>query len=188
VATRRIAGIVAPLLVTVAAAALLLRLLNGVPAYWQRLTAAPKPAPMALAERLEYSSIEEAGSALGVEILTPSYFPSYLEWPPVSVRGQREPVRVVSMLFSSTDGLQALQIRELFWAGEEPPFPIPEPADVMERQTVEVNGVPAELILGKGQADTQVNQLRWRLGDIHLIATTICPPEELLRIARSIHR
>ena len=184
---RDVAGVLGPLILVTAATMMVLRLLNALPAYWVSQTSPPPPAPMALADRLEYLSIEVAQADLGIVIATPSYFPSYLEWPPASIRGQREPVRVVSMLFTSTDGLQALQIRELFWSGKELPFPVPEPADVVERRQVDVNGTPATLLLGKGQSDTRVNQLRWQANGIHLVATTIYPPEELLRIASSIH-
>ncbi len=184
---RQIGGVVAPIAVTVVAAVLLLRLLNALPTYWESLTSSPRSAPMLLAERLEYGSIEEAEADLGVKVLTPAFFPSYLQWPPASVRGQREPARVVSLLFTSTNGLQALQIRELYWPGDDLPFPVPEPAEVVARQTVGVNGTQGTLILGKGQSDTMVNQLRWRAGGVHLIATTIYPADDLLQIARSIH-
>ncbi|MGE5617812.1 MAG: hypothetical protein ACM3US_00980 [Sphingomonadaceae bacterium] len=180
-------GILAPLLLTVAVAVLALRLLNAVPAHWQRLTGGPPPAPPVLAERLQFSSIEEAEAELGVRALLPAYFPSSLAWPPASVRGQREPARVVSLLFLSADGRQALQIREVFSPEEALPFPLPEPVEVLERRDVAVNGVVGLLLLGRGQDGAAVNQVRWRHGGAHLVVTTIYPPEELLRIAESMH-
>ncbi|HZK67481.1 MAG TPA: hypothetical protein VFD42_08075 [Chloroflexota bacterium] len=182
----RAAGFLLPLMVTLVAAVLTLRLLDALPAYWQSWTT-PRSAPPVLAERLEYATIEEAERGLEVRIALPSYFPSYLRWPPATIRGQPEPVKVASLLFLSSQGQQALQIRELFWPGEEIPLPIPEPAGDVRRTEVRLGDAPALLIQGQGQDGTPINQLRWRAGGMHLVATTIYPPEELLRIASSIH-
>ncbi len=184
---RELPGILAPLVVTVVAAVLLLRVLNLVPDYWQRLIAGPPPALPVLSERLEFPSLEAAERELRVRIATPSYFPSTLIWPPASIRGQREPARVASLLFLSSDGQQALQVRELFSPGEELPFPIPEPMEVLERRDVPVNGAAGRLLIGRGQGGGQVNQLRWHANGVHLVVTTIYSPEELLRISESIH-
>ncbi len=183
---RDLPGLLGPLLVTVVAAAVALRLLNGLPAYLGSLLAPPPPAPLALTERLEYPTIEAAEQELGVRVSTPSYFPSYIRWPPAAIRGQREP-RVVSLRFNSSDGQQVLQIREIFWTSENLPFPVPEPLEVLERREVDVNGAEGRLLVGRGQGTTSVNQLRWRVAGVHLVVTTIYSPEELLRIGRSIH-
>lgn len=175
------------MIATVVVVAVALQLLDGVPETIRRLVAGKTPVPYALSERLEYPSIEAAEKELGVQIMLPSYFPSYLAWPPAAVRGQAEPVKVVSMLFHSEDGQQGLQIREVYWPDAELPFPIPGPLDLLERRGVDLNGVPGQLLLGRGQSNSQVNQLRWRYGGVHIVVTTIYPVEELLRIARSMH-
>ena len=59
--------------------------------------------------------------------------------------------------------------------------------EVVERKEVEVDGSTGRLLLGRGQTGQTVNQLRWRANGIHLVVTSIYPPEELLRIAESIH-
>ncbi len=183
---RELPGILAPLLLTVAAAVLLLRLLNAVPEYWERVNTGPLPAQPVLNERLQFPTLEAAEAELRVAIGVPSYFPASLVWPPASIRGQLEPARVVSLLFLSTDGQQALQIREIFSPGEELPFPIPEPIQLLERKEVPVNGSMGQLLLGRSLEGTPVNQLRWRANGVHLVVTTILPPEELLRISESI--
>jgi hypothetical protein len=184
---RELPGILGPLLLTVAVAVLLLRLLNAAPDYWARLAAGQSPARPVLNEKVEFHSIEEAERELGVKVAIPIYFPSSLIWPPASIRGQQEPARVVSLLFLSADGRQALQIREIFSREEESPLPVPEPIDVLERREVEVNGIGGLLLLGRSQDGGTLNQLRWHTGGVHLVVTTIYPPEELLRISESIH-
>ena len=183
---RALPGILGPLALTVAVIAVGLRLLNGAPAYMTNLVAGPLPASMVLDERLIYPSVEAAGKDLGVKVHVPAYFPSYLSWPPYSVRGQREPVKVVSFLVRSAEGQQALQVREIFWVGDNLPFQVPEPADLAETRSVEVDGVPAKLLVGTGSDASAVNQLRWHAGGVHFVVTTIYPPEELLRIAGSM--
>lgn len=184
---RELPGIFTPLVVTVIAAVLLLKTLNVVPDYWHYLIAGPQPPMPALNESLAFPSLEAAEGELQVKIATPTYFPSSLVWPPASIRGQRQPLQVVSLLFLSSDGQQALQIREIFSSGEQLPFPIPEPMVVLERRDVTVNGAAAQLLLGQGQGGGIVNQLRWQVAGLHLVVTTVYPPEELLRIAESIH-
>lgn len=183
---RQVLGIIAPLAGTVLVMAVALRLLNGVPAFVENLVAGPPPPQNALDERLSYPSIEAAEKELGVKVSLPSYFPSYLMWPPSSVRGQKQPARVVSILFQSSTGQQGLQIREIFWQGYDLPFPVPEPLDVVQRADVDVDGVAGQLLAGSGQDSMPVNQLRWHFGGIHYILTTIYPPDELLKIARSM--
>jgi hypothetical protein len=183
---RQLPGIAMPLVIVVVVVVFTLRWLNGVPAYVENLVAGPRPPQSVLDERLSFSSIEAAERDLGVKVGVPVYFPSFLVWPPSSIRGQREPVRVVSLLFRSNDNMQGLQIREIFWSGEDLPFPVPEPLVVTERRGVDVDGVPGSLLVGDGQSGTAVNQLRWRAGGVHFIVTTVYPPEELLTIARSI--
>ncbi|HEX9017525.1 MAG TPA: hypothetical protein VF960_16140 [Chloroflexota bacterium] len=184
---KALTGIIWPFVLAVAVIAIGLRLLNGVPGYVAYLTAGPTPVPNVLDERLSFPSVEAAQKDLGVKVWVPFYFPSYLSWPPATVRGQREPVKVVSLLVLSTEREQALQVREVFWPGDDLPFGVPEPAQVAERRDVDIDGVAAKLLLGSGEGGTVVNQLRWRSGGVHFILTSVMPPEELLRMAGSMN-
>ena len=184
---RELPGIFGPLLVTVAVVAMALWILNLVPGYVAALLAPTPTPPPSLTERLDYPTIEAAEVDLQVKVVTPVYFPSYLVWPPASIRGQRDYAKVVSLLIRDTSGQQALQLREIFWPGDELPFAVPEPMEVLDRSQVDVNGVQGALLLGRGQGGNPVNQLRWHAGGIHAVLTTILPPEELLRIGRSMH-
>ncbi len=148
---RALPGILGPLAFTIVIMALGLRLLDVAPGYATSLVAGPPPPPNVLDEKLAYSSIEAAEKDLGVQVLVPYYFPSYLSWPPSSVRGQREPAKVVSLLVRSADGQQALQIREIFWRGGQLPFPIPEPAEVTETRDVDLDGCRRSCCWGRGR-------------------------------------
>jgi hypothetical protein len=184
---RELPGIVFPFLLTIAIVAVALRLLNAVPGHWEMLMAEPAQVPPSLTEHLRYSSIDEMERDLGVSVALPRYFPSYLVWPPDSIRGQREPAPVASLLFVSSERQQTLQIRQIFWAGDTLPFEVPEPLEVLERRQVEMEGGAGLILIGESQAGTPVNQLRWRDGDVHLVVTAVYPEEELLRISRSMH-
>ncbi len=183
---KQLPSILLPFAIAVVVAVMALRLLNGVPGYVQNLVAGPPAPKNVLDERLSYPSIEAAEKDLGVKVATPAYFPSYLKWPAASVRGQREPARVVSMLFQSSNGQQGLQIREVFWQGESLPFPVPEPDNLAETANVDVHGITGQLLLGSSEDGTPVNQIRWYAGGVHYILTTIYAREELLKIARSM--
>ena len=46
---------------------------------------------------------------------------------------------------------------------------------------MQVGDGSGQLLVGESQAGTPVNQLRWMAEGVHLVVTTIYPPEELLQ-------
>ncbi|MCL5074618.1 MAG: DUF4367 domain-containing protein [Chloroflexi bacterium] len=93
---------------------------------------------------------------------------------------------MVSLLFRSADWRQGLLIHEIITTSADPPPTVPEPVTILERTTITINGQEGTLLTGKGDDGTPCNQLRWRAADRYLILTTIYPPEELLKVARSM--
>ncbi|MFC2065988.1 hypothetical protein ACFLUO_02850 [Chloroflexota bacterium] len=116
--------------VVVGIMALALYLLGMVPAYLQGPTGA-----------YEYSSIEEAESALDFDISVPAYFPSYLAWPPAKITDQLEPVPMVQMLFlASNRSHEALLIYQIVSDREDLPVALPWLKTSLQEISVDING------------------------------------------------
>src|SRR4030067_2090144 len=70
----------------------------------------------------EYASIEEAGAELGFRVVVPTYFPSYLAWPPGVIRGQLLPSSRVETVYNAPNGgYPVLVISPVVAASAEPP-------------------------------------------------------------------
>jgi len=169
--------ILAPLLI-VGLIALALYLLGIVPGYLQ--------SPVGGVE--EYDSIEEAESELGLEILIPAYFPSYLSWPPAKIQGQLEPIPMTQVLFLDSDRhTSALLIYQIISDREDLPIDLPWIETVLQEMPVTINGNDGELIMGRGTDGQLVNGVHWIEDGVHFVAVTTHPVQELLTLARSMH-
>lgn len=174
---REFPGILIPVGLVLGIAALVLSLLNSVPAQLQG------------SDRiLEFKNIREAQMELGISISVPAYFPDYLSWPPAFVQAQRKPALTVLLLFLSRE-----KDREALWISQviaeedkESLTQLPEPKKVLQRSKVDVGENEGELILGRDTDGKPYNYVRWRHGNRHLAIATIYAPEELLKMARSM--
>lgn len=163
--------------VVVGVVALALYLLGMVPAYWQSSVSLR-----------EFSSLEEAESVLGFEVVVPAYFPSYLSWPPAEIRGQLEPIPMAQMLFLAADRhTKALLISQILSDREGLPSAVPWIETIQQKITVDINGNSGQLIIGKGADGQSLNSVHWRADGLHFIVVTIHPVKELLTLARSMH-
>ncbi len=173
---KSVLGTAIPIIVVLGAVALGLRLL--------------KEAPPTLAGEtrvVSYSSVVSAQLALGTAIVIPSYFPDYLVWPPKSVLAQKKPfpsaLLTVASQSAGDDTLWIYQSRSL---REEPLIALPRHAVIYQTAEATLNAVEGEMVIGKSAKGTPLNQLSWREGDLRHVVLATLPPEELLKIARSM--
>jgi hypothetical protein len=136
----------------------------------------------------EYSSLEEAESALGLEVIIPAYFPNYLFWPPVKIEGHLEPFPMTQVLFLASDQqAEALLIYQIVSDSEDSPVAFPWIETVLDEMTMPINDSVATVITGKGADGELVNGIHWMTGGVHFVVVTIHPVQELLIMARSMH-
>jgi hypothetical protein len=136
----------------------------------------------------EYDNLEEAESDLGFGIVVPSYFPSYLSWPPVNIQGQLEPVPMAKMLFLSSDHLtEALLICQVVSASEDLPIALPWIKAALSEAPVLISGNAGTLITGRRADGALINGVYWRADGMHFIVMTIHPAKELMILATSMH-
>ncbi len=169
--------ILAPVMV-VGAMALALYLLGAVPGHLQSPTGGIE----------EYSSLEEAESELGFDIAVPSYFPSYLSWPPAEIRGQLEPVPMAQTLFLASDrGSEALLVSQIVSSGQDLPPVLPWVETVLHEMPITIGGNQGTLIVGRRADGRPVNGAHWRAAGLQFLMVTVHPVEELMALARSLH-
>lgn len=163
--------------VVIGVVALALYLLGMVPAHLQTPTGF-----------IEYDSIEAAESALGFEISVPAYFPSYLAWPPVIIRGQKEPFPMVEMLFLSNERrTESLSIDQIISDSRDLPVALPWMKAVLQEMPVDINGNEGKLVVGERTDGQRVNGVYWRNDDFYFVVVMMQPVRELLTLARSMH-
>ena len=162
--------------IVVGVAALALYLLGTVPEHLQATTSVK-----------EYSNLETAESALGFKIAVPSYFPSYLAWPPAEIKGQLEPFPMVRMVFSAYDQhTETLLIYQIVSEQKNLPIALPWIESILTETTVDINGNAGQLLEGERADGQRVNAVYWHSGGTHFIMVMTQPVRELLTLARSI--
>lgn len=162
--------------IVVGAAALGLYLLGSVPAHLQ---GAPGVT--------EFRTVERAELELGFQIAVPTYFPSYLSWPPAKIEGQLEPLPQVQLLFLASDQqTEALLIVEIVSGSEDLPVPVPWVETIADRTPVSINGYQGELMIGRRADGRLVNSVHWLADGRHFIVVTTHPVRELLTLAGSM--
>ncbi len=163
--------------VVVGIAALALYLLGMVPTYLQGTTGIK-----------EYSTIEQAESALGFDILVPAYFPSYLAWPPAEIKGQLEPLPMVQMLFLSHDRhTEVMLVYQMVSDSDDLPIALPWIKTILQEVPTDINGNSGRLVVGERTDGQRINGVYWKVDDFHLVVVTTQGIPELLTIARSMH-
>lgn len=136
----------------------------------------------------EYASVEEAEAKLGFDIVIPSYFPSYLSWPPEEVRAQLQPVPMSQLLFlSSEDKTEALLICQILSNAEDMPIDWPWVRSIDLETQIFIDGHEGELIVGRRGYGQQINGVHWRAGDFHFVMVTVYRLHELETLARSMY-
>ncbi|MFH1651869.1 MAG: hypothetical protein ABID87_07220 [Chloroflexota bacterium] len=167
--------ILAPALVA-GVAALALYWLGMVPDYLQPPENGPR----------DYDSIAAAEADLGMSIALPTYFPSYLAYPPTVIRGQREPVRSVQMTFVGEYGsAPALTITQT--EGEAgAPVTLPGMESVGSRTTIIIGEGEGTLITGTGKGGQPLTGAYWRADGFLFTVVTTRSERELLTIIRSM--
>ena len=168
--------ILAPLLV-MGMVTLILYLLGQVPDYIQGERHGLK----------EYDSIEEVEMYLGFNLVVPTYFPSYLSWPPAKIYGQREPVPMAQTLFlSQQGGYETLLIYQIDTESEDLPVPLPWVTTVQEETPITIDEHNGFMITGTGIMGEPLNGAYWKSGDFYFVVITTRSERELLTIIRSM--
>jgi hypothetical protein len=133
------------------------------------------------------ASIEEAERRVQGRVLLPSYFPDTLRWPPAGVRFTREEGGAVAMSFDAREGGAALLLAQTV-AGTSPiPDGLQGRLAVIQQQSAPL-GDGAVLSRVVAEDGTLWNQLEWSRDGRRFLLRGRGSLEDLIRMARSIHR
>lgn len=175
---RELGRIILSIAIALLSVAIVLSLLNRVPALLQA------------SGRTAYASVEEAEAALGLRIPMPAYFPEFLGWPPAEVTATRDQALVVTLVFLlRRSGEPALIVHEILRAENEevPELPLLQPERPIREVRVPIGGVSGALRTGTDREGRRWSRLTWRAEDRDMILIANFPEQTLLTMARSIH-
>jgi len=134
----------------------------------------------------EYASIEEAEAVLGFPVTVPTYFPSYISWPPAEIRGQLLPVPRVETVYHSQYGTKIMVITQIASVQEAAPDELPWGSTIREKAPITV-GDHAGVMLAIRDADGRpLNGAYWQSGNFSYVLVTSRSERELLTIVRSM--
>jgi len=167
--------ILAPALVA-GVAALALYLLGLVPGYLQPPENGPR----------DYASIAEAEADLGMSIILPAYFPSYLAYPPAEIRGQREPLPSAQLTFHGQYGDTPVLIITQTRGDNGAPVSLPWMEKAGNRTTITIGEGEGTLVNGAGKDGQPLAGAYWQAGGYSFTVVTTRSERELLNIIRSM--
>ncbi|MFH1169680.1 MAG: hypothetical protein V1691_03185 [Chloroflexota bacterium] len=136
----------------------------------------------------QYSSLEAAQSDLGFAIAMPAYFPSYLSWPPASIRGEFEPVLSVQTTFLSPEHAPVLVVSQTVSDSQEAPTSLPWMLTAQGELPVDIGGSQGVLAVGRGADGQVLNGVCWQADGFQFAIVTTEPVQELLLLARSMRQ
>lgn len=175
---RQIGGIVLSVSIAMLSVAIVLSLLNRVPALLQE------------SGETSYATVEQAESALGLRLPLPAYFPEFLGWPPDEITAIHDQTLSVRLVFPlRRTGEPALIVYQVLRAENEeaPELPLLQPERPVREVQVPVGGVSGALRTGTDRDGRRWARLTWRAGDRDMILIANFPEQTLLTMARSIH-
>lgn len=134
----------------------------------------------------EYASIEKAEADLGFQITVPTYFPSYISWPPSEITGQLLPVPQVEIVYYSQYGAKTMAITQIASDSEEPSDVLPWVGTILEETMITIGDNTGVMIEARDTNGQPLTGAYWRSDSFFYIVITNRSERELLTIVRSM--
>lgn len=160
-----------------AAAALSLKVANGLPSIFAR-PALPQ----------SFGQLSELERAVHRRLLLPAYFPSSLRWPPTRLELSLDRSVVTLGVSDKDGGRERLILVQTVTEADEVPETSRPPGVVFDQQPVRVGAAEATLARVRAEDGVTWNEVRWRTADAAYAIRFNGSVEELLRMASSVHR
>ena len=133
-------------------------------------------------------SVDEAERRLKARLYLPGYFPDRYRWPPSVVRLLPGDPASVAVGFEARQGGLALELGQTVGGeGTISPLALP-PAEVLQQSAVRLGGAEGTLARVVGEDGAVWDQVTWSQGGRTLALRGKAGVEELLRMARSVHK
>lgn len=134
----------------------------------------------------EYTSIEEAEADLGFPVTVPTYFPSYISWPPAEITGQLLPVPRVETVYNSPYGAKVLVITQIASDSEGPPDVLPWVSTIVKSTPIIIDDDTGVMIVARDADGHPLSGAYWKSDSFFYIVITDRSERELLTIVRSM--
>lgn len=132
--------------------------------------------------------VDEAERRLKARLYLPAYFPDRYRWPPASVRLLMGDPASVALGFEASQGGLALELGQTVGGqGAISPLVLP-PAEVLQRSAIRLGGAEGTLARVVGPDGAVWDEVSWSQGGRTLALRGKAGVDEILRMARSVHR
>ena len=134
----------------------------------------------------DYDTVAAAEADLGFTISVPTYFPSYLSWPPGDIRARYWPYPAVETVYYSPTGAMALSVFQVkLDEGDMPAFQH-RIKTVTERSDLRLDTLSGELVTGTGADGQTLNGAYWSSGGFYYEVVTSRAVRDLLTMVSSM--
>jgi hypothetical protein len=165
------------LAVVLVAAAGVLALLDGVPAW---VNGESRDVRLA-------KSLEDAERRVRSRLVLPAYFPDTLAWPPARIRVLPGSPPAVALVFTSRGGGEPRFVLAQSLGADEPSERLVPTASALDESRIAVGTAPGTLRRIIGDDGALWRELRWTQGGRRMVARSKGTLDELIRMARSAH-
>ena len=134
-----------------------------------------------------YPTVAAAEADLGFTISVPTYFPSYLSWPPQDIEAPYYPYPAVETVYYSPSGAMVLSVLQVKLGGDGMPAIRSRFRTVTQRTDLDVNNIEGTLVSGTGAGGQTLNGAYWSSGGFYYEVVTSRAVRDLLTMVSSMH-
>ena len=134
----------------------------------------------------DYETVAAAEADLGFTINIPTYFPSYLSWPPEEIRAPHYPYPAVETVYYAPTGAMTLSVLQVkMGEPDEPVFPH-RILKITEQTDLFLDHLTGTLVTGTGAGGQTLNGAYWSSGGFYYEVVTSRAVRDLLTMVSSM--
>lgn len=134
----------------------------------------------------DYATVEAAEADLGFTISVPTYFPSYLSWPPGAIKAPYYPYPAVETIYYSPTGAIVLSVLQVKLGEGDLPALQSEIKTVTEEEELKLDIIRGTLVTGTGANGQTLNGAYWSSGGFYYEVVTSRAVRDLLTMVSSM--
>ncbi len=134
----------------------------------------------------DYPTVAAAEADLGFTINVPSYFPSYLSWPPGAITAPYYPYPAVETVYYSPSGAMVLSVLQVELGEGDLPALRPRIRTVTEESNLNLDTLQGTLVTGTGTGGQTLNGAYWSSGGFYYEVVTSRAVRDLLTMVSSM--
>jgi hypothetical protein len=134
----------------------------------------------------DYPTVAAAEADLGFTVSLPSYFPSYLSWPPGAIKAPYYPYPAVETVYYSPSGAMVLSVLQVKQGEGNVPALQPLIKTVTQQTDLALDNIQGTLVTGTGTGGQTLNGAYWSSGGFYYEVVTSRAVRDLLTMVSSM--